>query len=99
MLREIKQATSRTLAWLVRADMLQKIRIPGGAHVWMSTRSLVGESLRDQLDRLARVRTFERECARLDAQLARERQFNRKVEFNRALREARQALRAVKSGS
>jgi hypothetical protein len=41
MLRATKQATSRTLAWLVRADMLQKIRIPGGAHVWMSTRSLV----------------------------------------------------------
>lgn len=58
-----------------------------------------GESLRDQLDRLARVRTFERECARLDAQLARERQFNRKVEINRALREARQALRAAKSGT
>jgi hypothetical protein len=54
-----------------------------------------GESLRDQLDRLARVRTLQRECARLEAQLAREPQFNRKVELNRALREQRLLLARV----
>ena len=47
-----------------------------------------GESLRDQLDRLVQVRAAERECTRLEAQLAREPQFNRKVEVNRALRES-----------
>lgn len=54
-----------------------------------------GESLRDQLDRLAQVRAAERECVRLEAALAREKQFNRKVEINRVLREARLALRAA----
>lgn len=46
-----------------------------------------GETLRDQLERLAQVRAAERECAQLEAQLARAKQFNRKVEVNRALRE------------
>lgn len=56
-----------------------------------------GESLRDQLDRLAQVRTAERECASLEALLAREKQFNRKVEVNRALREARLALNVARA--
>jgi hypothetical protein len=55
-----------------------------------------GESLRDHLDRLAQVRAVERECARLEALLTREPQFNRKVEINRRLREARLALRAAR---
>lgn len=55
-----------------------------------------GESLRDQLDRLAQVRAAERECARLEALLAREKQFNRKVEINRALREAKHARNAAR---
>ncbi|MBU6199990.1 MAG: DUF4391 domain-containing protein [Xanthomonadaceae bacterium] len=46
-----------------------------------------GETLRDQLERLAQVRAAERKCAQLEAQLARAKQFNRKVEVNRALRE------------
>lgn len=41
MLGENKQATWRALEWLVKADMLRKIRIPGGCHVWMSERTLV----------------------------------------------------------
>ncbi|MGH8147882.1 MAG: DUF4391 domain-containing protein [Rhodanobacteraceae bacterium] len=56
-----------------------------------------GESLRDQLDRLAQVHAAERECVRLEAQLAREKQFNRKVEINRHLREARRTLHAARS--
>lgn len=55
-----------------------------------------GEGLRDQLDRLMQVRAAERECARLEALLAREKQFNRKVEINRALREATHALHAAR---
>lgn len=55
-----------------------------------------GENLRDLLDRLAQVRAAERECARLEAVLAREKQFNRKVEANRALREARLALHSAR---
>lgn len=41
MLGENKQATSRTLKWLVEAGMLRKIRTPGAGHVWMSERPLV----------------------------------------------------------
>lgn len=55
-----------------------------------------GESLRDQLDRLAQVRTAERECARLEALLAREKQFNRKVDIYRALREVTGHLQALR---
>lgn len=51
-----------------------------------------GESLRDQLDRIARVRVLQRECNHLESQLAREKQFNRKVEINRALRESKLQL-------
>lgn len=53
-----------------------------------------GETLRDQLERLAQVRAAVRECARLEAQLAREKQFNRKVKINCALREAVARLQA-----
>lgn len=56
-----------------------------------------GESLRDQLDRLVQVRAAERECARLEAAMAREKQFNRKMEINRRLREVRRALHAVRA--
>lgn len=41
ILRENKQATSRALAWLVKAGMLRKTRTPGGGYVWMSERALV----------------------------------------------------------
>lgn len=47
-----------------------------------------GESLDVLLQRLAAVRSAERECRRLQVQLAREKQFNRKVAINRELREA-----------
>lgn len=65
-------------------------------HALIPLPARAGESLRDQLDRLARVRTAERECARLEATLAREKQFNRKVEVNRALREVTLALHAAR---
>lgn len=56
-----------------------------------------GECLRDQLDRLVQVRAAERECARLEAAMAREKQFNRKMEINRRLREVRRAPHAVRA--
>lgn len=50
------------------------------------------ERLDALLERLAAVRSAERDCERLQAQLAREKQFNRKVAINRELREARARL-------
>lgn len=48
-----------------------------------------GERLDALLERLAAVRSAERDCQRLQAQLGREKQFNRKVAINRQLRDAR----------
>lgn len=44
------------------------------------------ESLREQAERIARIRSLERERAKLDTQLSREKQFNRKVEINAEIR-------------
>lgn len=51
-----------------------------------------GESLSDQLARLTAVRAAERSHSRLEAQLRRETQFNRKVDINRRLRDYRARL-------
>lgn len=48
-----------------------------------------GESLRDWMERLERIREKEREILILEKKLAGEKQFNRKVPLNRMLREAR----------
>lgn len=45
-----------------------------------------GESLREQVERVNRIRAKEKECRRLESRLAREIQFNRKVEINAELR-------------
>jgi hypothetical protein len=44
------------------------------------------ESLRDQVERVSRIRVKKKECQRLEARLRRELQFNRKVEINAELR-------------
>lgn len=56
-----------------------------------------GESLREQLQRLSAERVAERECLRLENQLNGENQFNRKVELNRLLREARGVLKQART--
>jgi hypothetical protein len=57
-----------------------------------------GEGLRQQLERLSAERTAARECLRLENQLHAEGQFNRKVELNRLLRDARRVLQQVRAG-
>lgn len=54
-----------------------------------------GESLRDQAERLSTVATKRRECRKLEAQLRRERQFNRKVELNGQLRALRSEVETL----
>lgn len=56
-----------------------------------------GESLRDQLDRLALLATKQAAAARLESQLAHEKQFNRKIEINAQLRTIRSELNALSS--
>lgn len=46
-----------------------------------------GESLRAQVQRIARIQTLQKEANRLETGLEREKQFNRKVELNRQYRE------------
>ncbi|MGH8157308.1 MAG: DUF4391 domain-containing protein [Rhodanobacter sp.] len=55
-----------------------------------------GEGLREQLERWSAGRAAERECTRLENQLNGENQFNRKVELNRLLREARRVLQETR---
>lgn len=54
-----------------------------------------GESLRDQLDRLTALTAKQAAAAKLDARLAQEKQFNRKVELNAQLRNIRSELQAL----
>ena len=54
-----------------------------------------GESLRDQLDRLAAAVAKRAEAAKLEARLNAEKQFNRKVEINAQLRTIRTELEAL----
>ena len=56
-----------------------------------------GETLRDQLDRLAQLQAKQVAAARLETQLAQEKQFNRKVEINAQLRTMRSELHALAS--
>ena len=54
-----------------------------------------GESIAAHLERVEAIRRHERERAKLDAQLQRERQFNRKVALNAQLRTVNQQIEAL----
>lgn len=56
-----------------------------------------GESLREQVVRLHTIRVKEKECFQLEARLGREKQFNRKVELNVALRKVLEELATLYS--
>ena len=58
-----------------------------------------GEPLPALMERHGRIITLERECRRLESRLQRETQFNRKVEINRALREAEASLATLRAGN
>ena len=62
-------------------------------HVALPARA--GESLRDQLDRLAATAAKQAAVAKLEARLNAEKQFNRKVEINAQLRTTRTELEAL----
>jgi hypothetical protein len=51
-----------------------------------------GESIRDHVARFTAIQAKEKECQQMEARLNREKQFNRKVEMNAALRTLRQEL-------
>lgn len=50
------------------------------------------ESLREQAERVAQIHLLERERAKLDTQLSREKQFNRKVEINAEIRRVQREI-------
>ena len=54
-----------------------------------------GESLRDQLDRLAQLEAKQAAAAQLESRLTQEKQFNRKVEINAQLRTIRNELQVL----
>jgi hypothetical protein len=56
-----------------------------------------GESIRDHVARYTAIQAKEKECQQLEARLNREKQFNRKVEMNAALRALRQEVSALAS--
>jgi hypothetical protein len=51
-----------------------------------------GESIRDHVARFTAIQVKEKECQQMEARLNKEKQFNRKVEMNAALRTLRQEL-------
>ena len=55
------------------------------------------EDVQARVDRVAAVRAKEHEVAKIQAKLAKEKQFNRKVEINKALRIAKQELTQLKA--
>ena len=56
-----------------------------------------GESIRDHVARYTAIQAKEKECHQLEGRLNREKQFNRKVEMNAALRALRQEVSALAS--
>lgn len=56
-----------------------------------------GESIRDQVARYTAIQTKEKECQQMEGRLNREKQFNRKVEMNAALRSLRAELDSLHS--
>ena len=55
------------------------------------------ESLKDQVERLSHIRNIQNECQRIANSLAKEKQFNRKVELNAQLRNLKNELKALTS--
>ena len=55
-----------------------------------------GEGIRDHAERLERIRELERAAAKLEKRLAREKQFNRKVEVNHELKAVTAQLDALR---
>ena len=64
-------------------------------HQHLAIPARAGETLRDQLDRLAAAAAKRAEAAKLEARLKAEKQFNRKVEINAQLRTIRAELEAL----
>jgi hypothetical protein len=58
-------------------------------------RARAGETLAESVERGNQIRAKRRECQKLETQLRREMQFNRKVEINAALRQSRDDLAAL----
>lgn len=59
--------------------------------------ALTGESMKEQLERLGRLRVLEREASKLEASLNKEKQFNRKVALNAQLRELKNEIDQLNS--
>jgi hypothetical protein len=56
-----------------------------------------GEALKEQVERLVRIRSMEAEYRKIEARLQKEKQFNRKVELNAQLRSLRKELETLTS--
>ena len=51
-----------------------------------------GETLKAQVERIGQIRSKQQECRKMEAKLQKEKQFNRKVELNKQLRQLNQEL-------
>jgi hypothetical protein len=70
-------------------EQLLRSLLPGQA--------LPGENMKEQLERLGRLRVLEREASKLEASLNKEKQFNRKVALNAQLRELKNEIDQLNS--
>lgn len=64
-----------------------------GAHLPHPARE--GESLREHVERMEALQRAELEAQRLETKIAKEKQFNRKVELNRELRDLKSEVEAL----
>ncbi|ARM31110.1 DUF4391 domain-containing protein [Prosthecochloris sp. HL-130-GSB] len=78
---------SRNLSVLYEQLLIQLLPYP----------ALPGEPLRAQFERMELIKTKEREIAQCEARLRKERQFNRKVPINAALRKLKKELQELRS--
>ena len=64
------------------------------SHIALPARD--GETIREQVDRVVKLRQLERDATKLGARLDREKQYNREVELNREFREMKKSIEQLK---
>ena len=89
--------------WVERAPLPVTLDLPGLYDkiltALMPVSPQLEEDIQARVDRVEAIRVKEREVVRIKARLAKEKQFNRRVEINKILRTAKQELAAMKSNA
>lgn len=92
--------------WISTKDSLGEVQMPLALSMQVLYEQLLrsvitepakpSESLEEQVRRLEQIRNLDRELEKLNAQLVREKQFNRQVDINRDINRLKEQLSAIK---